>query len=131
MLDGKPALVPNYVCGGLDMSTIVIASLLFSIIFDSLHCLCSYLCYFLFSLMRSVANKSLSDNIGSVLSRFRLVRLRFIGECDFSPAQAIVAFTVVLPGLEALLTFLGGFMLKKKGCITQTNGAGCEKDDQD
>ena len=56
------------VCGGFDMCMIVIASLLFSIVFDSLHCLCSYLCHLPFRLTRSVANESLSDNIGCVLS---------------------------------------------------------------
>ena len=58
-----------------------------------------------------------------------LVRLRFIGECDFSPAQAIVALIVVLLGLKVLF-MLGGFRLMKEVCVTQTNGAGCE-DDQD
>ena len=68
MLEGKLALVPNHVCGGLGMCTIVIASLLFSIVFDSLHCLRSYLCYLLLSLTRSGANENLSDNIGCVPS---------------------------------------------------------------
>ena len=67
MLD-KPALVLRHVCGGLDMYTIVIASLLFSIVFDSLHCPSSYLCHLPFRLTRSVANESPSDNIGCVLS---------------------------------------------------------------
>ena len=35
------------------------------------------------------------------------------------------------PSLKAPFTLLGGFRLKKEGCVTQTNGAGCEKDDQD
>ena len=56
------------------------------------------------------------------MSCFRLVRRSLTGECDFS-------LTVVLPGLEAPFTLLGGFRLKE-GCVTQANGAGCEKDDQ-
>ena len=42
----------------------------------------------------------------------------------------ISQLTVVLPGLKAPFTLLGGFRLKKEGCVTQANGAGCEKDDQ-
>ena len=62
MLD-KPALVLRHVCGGLDMCTIVIASFLFSIVFDSLHCLCSYLCHLPFrlrDLLRMKASRTTS-----------------------------------------------------------------------